>query len=101
MATATDFLDTVTKYTSYLGHGSYGFVVKAEHKDKTCTCIKFIYPTEDEKLLLQTQRERSLTIKLPEHRHIVTIKNSIDKRDFNPTFSAFARKKLRANGRTN
>lgn len=75
METDLDFLDSVTNYDSCLGQGSFGFVLKAEHNDKTYTCIKFIYPTYDERQAVQ--RESSLTTKLPFHENIVTVKDSV------------------------
>ncbi|OXA49549.1 uncharacterized protein LOC110854475 [Folsomia candida] len=84
MEAAPDFLDTVTSYESFLGRGAFGFVLKAKHKDGTYSCIKFIYPTDNDKLKRQTERETSLTRKLEDYRHIVTVKNSVCKKYLNP-----------------
>ncbi|OXA38844.1 hypothetical protein Fcan01_26365 [Folsomia candida] len=84
MAAGPDFLDTVAKYESFLGHGSFGFVLKAKHHDDTYSCIKFIYPTDDDKLKLQNERESSLTRKLWYNANIVLVKNSVCKKHLNP-----------------
>ncbi|OXA49556.1 Serine/threonine-protein kinase Nek1 [Folsomia candida] len=48
MTTSSDFVDDVIRYESFLGHGSFEFVLKAEHRYKKYSCIKFIYSTDDQ-----------------------------------------------------
>ncbi|XP_035708280.1 interferon-induced, double-stranded RNA-activated protein kinase [Folsomia candida] len=85
MTTVPDFLETVSTYKSYLGHGSFGFVLLAEHNDKTSSAIKFIYPTDDAKKNVQHQREATLTKPLRRHENLVTVKNSVFQKTLNPS----------------
>lgn len=57
----------------------------AEHKDKTCTAIKFIYPSVDDKQRLQNERECGVTTNFPTHENIVTVKSSMDKKTLDST----------------
>lgn len=76
MASTRDFLDTVKTYESFLGYGSFGFVLKSKHRDGTYSCVKFIYPTDNDKLKLQNERESRLITQLC-HTNIVAVRNSV------------------------
>lgn len=85
MTTNVDFLDGVRTYKSFLGSGSFGFVLEVEKEDRTPSAIKFIYPTDDEKKKVQGEREASLTQQLPRHENLVTVKNSVSNKCLSPT----------------
>ncbi|OXA49458.1 putative serine/threonine-protein kinase zyg-1 [Folsomia candida] len=79
-----DLVDDIINYESFLGHGSFGFVLKAECIFKTYSCIKFIYPMDDDQQKVQNEREASLFRRIPKHRNIITVKDSVRNKYLKP-----------------
>jgi serine/threonine protein kinase len=75
----SNFLTSITKYNSCLGHGAFGIVLEASDNLKIVTAVKFVFPATNLATRQQMLRECNITRTLKAHDNIVQTLNVEEK----------------------